>query len=234
MAHLVVLSMVVGMIGLGLWQLRRLDERRDRNALVEARTADAPVPLAAGLNSGADIRFVQVEMTGSYTGDSLFVDNRSINGAPGSWLATPFTSEGTTVLVIRGFLGRAAVLNATPDSVAPPDGEITLTGSLQPGDRSGRFAQGREGIAGISHPNVEAIAERFDIPMANAFVLLSSPAEEDASPVPPPPLDEGSHFSYAIQWFLFATIAGVGYWLILRRSAGNQMKSVPQTLTPSE
>ncbi len=234
MAHLVVLSMVVSMIGLGFWQLRRLDERRDRNALVEARTADAPVSLAAGLSNGDDIRFVQVEMAGSYTGESLFVDNRSINGAPGSWLATPFTSEGTTVLVIRGFLGRSAVLNATPESVAPASGELVITGSLQPGDRSGRFAQGRDGIAGISHPNVAAIADRFEIPMADAFVLLSAPAESEASPVPLPSLDEGSHLSYAVQWFLFSTIAAVGYGLILRRSAGNHMRSAPTTPEASE
>ena len=34
-----------------------------------------------------------------------------------------------------------------------------------------------------------------------------------------PRLDEGPHFSYAIQWLIFTTIAAVGYPLILRRRA---------------
>ena len=35
--------------------------------------------------------------------------------------------------------------------------------------------------------------------------------------LPPPELTEGPHFSYAVQWFIFSTIAVVGYPLILRR-----------------
>jgi surfeit locus 1 family protein len=33
--------------------------------------------------------------------------------------------------------------------------------------------------------------------------------------VPPPPLGDGPHLSYALQWFAFATVALVGYvaWL---------------------
>ena len=34
--------------------------------------------------------------------------------------------------------------------------------------------------------------------------------------VPPPPLDEGPHRSYAIQWFSFAIIAVVGMYFFLR------------------
>ena len=30
-------------------------------------------------------------------------------------------------------------------------------------------------------------------------------------------LDEGPHFSYAVQWFLFATVGVVGYPILLRR-----------------
>ena len=37
--------------------------------------------------------------------------------------------------------------------------------------------------------------------------------------LPAPELTEGPHLSYAIQWFIFSTIAIVGYPLILRRRA---------------
>jgi hypothetical protein len=38
--------------------------------------------------------------------------------------------------------------------------------------------------------------------------------------LPPPELTEGPHLSYAIQWFIFSSIAVIGYPLILRRRAG--------------
>jgi cytochrome oxidase assembly protein ShyY1 len=44
-------------------------------------------------------------------------------------------------------------------------------------------------------------------------------AGDALTPVPLPPLDDGPHLSYAIQWFIFSTIALVGYPLILRRHA---------------
>ncbi|HEX8360139.1 MAG TPA: SURF1 family cytochrome oxidase biogenesis protein, partial [Longimicrobium sp.] len=34
--------------------------------------------------------------------------------------------------------------------------------------------------------------------------------------VPPPPLDEGSHLGYAIQWFSFALIGIIGLAILLR------------------
>ena len=36
-------------------------------------------------------------------------------------------------------------------------------------------------------------------------------------PAPLPELTEGPHLNYAIQWFAFATIAAVGYVILVRR-----------------
>ena len=38
-------------------------------------------------------------------------------------------------------------------------------------------------------------------------------------PIPLDSLDEGNHFSYAIQWFMMATLSVVIYTLMLRRIA---------------
>ena len=40
-----ILGLVVLMLNLALWQLRRLDERRDRNDRIAAALAAAPVPI---------------------------------------------------------------------------------------------------------------------------------------------------------------------------------------------
>ena len=53
-----------------------------------------------------------------------------------------------------------------------------------------------------------------------AFVLQLPDANQNMSDYPlrtnPVALDEGSHFSYAIQWFMFAAILGFGYIQLIR------------------
>ncbi|MDZ7733752.1 MAG: hypothetical protein U5R31_12355 [Acidimicrobiia bacterium] len=52
-------------------------------------------------------------------------------------------------------------------------------------------------------------------------------------PLDPPALDEGPHLSYAVQWFIFGTIALGGYPLILdkvaqgRRHGGSSLPPEP-------
>ena len=53
LSHIFVLTMVVVMINLGLWQINRLHEKRDRNADVTART-DQPVAEVADLAEPGD------------------------------------------------------------------------------------------------------------------------------------------------------------------------------------
>ena len=41
-------------------------------------------------------------------------------------------------------------------------------------------------------------------------------------PEPPPELTDGPHLDYALQWFAFATIAVVGYAVLLRREVRDE------------
>ena len=52
LSHLFVVALVVAMVGLGFWQLRRLDEKRDRNELIESRREQPVVPVGALLAPG--------------------------------------------------------------------------------------------------------------------------------------------------------------------------------------
>ncbi len=63
-------------------------------------------------------------------------------------------------------------------------------------------------------------------------VLRLDPASVDPGALPTalslPTLDAGPHASYAVQWFIFSTIALVGYPLILRRVARGKASSAPE------
>jgi cytochrome oxidase assembly protein ShyY1 len=234
LSHLLVALLAVTMINLGFWQLRRLDEKRDRNALVEGRMDEPTVPvedlLAPGDGDAAvdDTRFREVTASGSYDVDAtVVVRNRSQDGAPGAWLVTPLTlSTGARVAVIRGFTGFAA--DGSVPQPDPASGSVTVTGLVMDPDRLG----------GTAERDLSALRAADDL--LPGFVQAESsdpeePAIADASgtpdgpellALPAPELSEGPHLGYALQWFTFSTIALVGYPIILRRVVIRRGKEV--------
>lgn len=236
--HVLVVALVVAMISLGFWQLRRLDEKRDHKAVVEARQelpvepVEEVLPFDAelGTDSVDVVLYRSVTATGTYEGaESVIVPNRTFNSASGGWVLTPLDLDGGgTVIVNRGFIGfdRAGELVA-PD---PPEGPVTVSGLLFPNQERERFgASGpADDIAEMPRVDLERYAERIDRPVLPAYIQLvdSDPPEPPAADgqpqllaLGPPEPDEGPHLSYAVQWFLFTTIAAGGYLLLLRKVA---------------
>ncbi len=67
--------------------------------------------------------------------------------------------------------------------------------------------------------NSDALAATLPYPLVNGFisVIEITPAQDGGLvPVQPPELTEGNHFSYAIQWFTFAGMAGIGLVVLIR------------------
>ena len=66
-----------------------------------------------------------------------------------------------------------------------------------------------------------ALEKRFNYPLKPYYVVLTAPLGDTTQNTPPrltvPPMDEGPHRSYAIQWFSFAAISIIGTILFLRR-----------------
>jgi surfeit locus 1 family protein len=234
LSHLLVLLLVIVMINLGFWQLRRLHERRTYNASVRANESQAPQPvddvLHAGdpVSVGHDLNFRRVTATGTYdTSNEIIVRARSLDETPGVWALTPLRlADGTGVVVLRGFLPSQGTLERVPADAEPPSDQVSVTGLVQETQTRGAFgptdpAGGH--LATMARADVARIAKQLPYPILPAYVQLQTqqPAQPGPQPkvLPEPVLDEGPHLSYAIQWFIFTTIAIVGYPLILRRKA---------------
>jgi surfeit locus 1 family protein len=231
LSHLFVLLLVVTMVNLGLWQLRRLDEKRDRNALIEARAEQPVIPVGDLLDPDDDVaaaRHRAVTASGTYDDDAtVTVRNRTLEGVPGAWLVTPLLLPGgERVGVIRGFVG------LTPDGSAAdapaPDGEVTVTGLVvDPDGLDGTAPRDIAPLLAAGDGILPALvrADESDPPEPNA----GDPTRPDPAailPVPPPELSEGPHLSYAVQWFIFSAIAVIGYPLALRRVVARRGKEV--------
>jgi surfeit locus 1 family protein len=68
--------------------------------------------------------------------------------------------------------------------------------------------------------NIDAIQPQMPYELLPVFILQLPEEGRTINDLPmreePLVLDEGSHFSYAIQWFMFALILGVGYIFFVR------------------
>ncbi|NLD75839.1 MAG: SURF1 family protein [Acidimicrobiales bacterium] len=233
-SHLFVLALVVAMVSAGLWQLRRLDEKRDRNDVVEARTAQAEVDVEGLADPGdfdaaGDLQYRRVRASGEYLADEeVLVRSRSLNGAPGSWVLTPLLlDDGTAVVVNRGWISNSGALEAVPTASRAESGPVEVSGLVRLTETRGRFGaeDPAEGVlTNLARADVARLGQQLDVAVMPFFVQLQVQRPEASStdppkPVPAPALDEGPHLSYAVQWFIFTTVAVVGYPLILRRRA---------------
>lgn len=226
LSHVLALSLIVVFVALGFWQLRRHDDRAGRNETVEARSQLPVEPIDELLDDDVPVeqlRYRAATATGRFVpGTDLLVDNRSNDGLPGAWVITPLElDDGSVLAVNRGFQPFAEGEVVPPP---PPDGRVAVAGTVQPfvergcprrTDASGRVV----GTACLREDAVEASFGTDVLPVVVQRVTSDPPAEPPLIDVPQPALDEGPHRSYAVQWFVFATIGLIGYPLILRRVA---------------
>ena len=239
LSHLFVLLVVVTMINLGFWQLRRLDERKTANAVVTNAMKQQPQPLAAVLPQGTAATTDEVKaadyqpvyVTGTYRPDQqVLVTNRTNNGAPGYWVVTPLVqSDGTAIAINRGWVPYSYTEDGPWEDFAPPKGTVTVQGLLrqsQVRETNGLVSSPKDAEVGtlkvLARLDVGRLAQQVDEKLIPGYISLRAqdPAQPDLPvPVPLPELSQGPHLGYAIQWFAFSLLTIIVYPLLLRRYA---------------
>lgn len=227
--HLVVFAGVALMVWLGLWQLQRLDERREFNAVVTERFDVAPVPLDELLATTEDpgaIEWRQVTVSGSWLPDQIIWYNRSQEGLAGDNVLTALSdADGASVVVNRGFVPLGSVIPEAPAGEVQILGRVRAPHVRQRGELTDRAADTVTEVRRVDLDQLDA-----QIPGALAPVFLDLIAtvppvtDADPAPAPAPELDEGPHLSYAMQWFIFAMAVLVGWVLAVRRSIATRRR----------
>lgn len=222
---LVALALSAGCIRLGFWQLERLRERRAANALVIGRLREAPTPLRA-IHATSGVRFRRATATGTYDFANEFVlTSRSRNGSPGVHVITPlrFADSDTAVLVNRGWVYapdgmRIDLTLFHEDTNAVVDGFVEEFSAAQGAVSTSSVAKA------VRRLDRDSIATRLPYPVGPLILVQQKDSGEftavdRGTPVriEPPPLNEGAHRSYAIQWFGFALVGIAGSILVVRR-----------------
>jgi cytochrome oxidase assembly protein ShyY1 len=190
---LIVAAAVATMIALGLWQLRRADEKEALLAQIEARRDLAPVDL------------IKIASTPGYGFRRAFVECR-----PGTEVLGG--AEGGRNL--DGEPGWIFKTDCEPQKVAPDHAsllQVVAGWSSDPRVKPPVFINER--FSGI-------LVER-DVGDAGfpRYVLFPDKAVAGLKPAKPPSAEaiSNNHLLYAAQWFFFALAAAVIYVLALRR-----------------
>ena len=99
--HVLVVLAVIVLINLGLWQLRRLDQRRALNASILAGL-NAPVVVLSGQTvDPQELNRHRVSATGTFDNQAaVALRNRPFQGQPGVHLVTPLKIKGSDKAVL--------------------------------------------------------------------------------------------------------------------------------------
>lgn len=220
------------MIGLGIWQLQRLQERRAANAQIISRMDLPPILITGEALDTTNLEYHSASVTGTYDfSQEIVLRNRTKEDQPGVDLITPLKIEGSdkAILVDRGWIPYEYSL---PQQRQPYDtgaGPVTIHGLI-------RLTQIRPSALTPSDPlvnadmprldawywlNISQIQQQFRTYQLLPFYLEQDPLD-DVTVLPSPAhtfeLDDGPHLSYAIQWFSFAAILVVGSIALARRT----------------
>jgi surfeit locus 1 family protein len=213
---------------LGFWQLSRLHDRRAANTRALALRDLPPVELGSGQpGGGSELDNRRVVATGRFDrGEELVLRGYVYQGAPGVRVVTPLHLDGsdTALLVLRGFV-------PSPDAV-----HADLTGLDEPGavrvhgvafaiptsaDSGGRLDD--QGTVTWRRLDLGSLRARIPYPIYGVYLIEARDSVHPPLPMrlEPPPLDDGPHLNYAIQWFAFA-ITGLTVGILLARRTDGQ------------
>jgi cytochrome oxidase assembly protein ShyY1 len=208
-------------VNLGGWQLDRLEQRRERNANTvnngQAGTAAAADVFVRPIEETDQWR--RVRAAGTFDADHQFVVRYRQNAdAEGYQVVTPLRTDFGAVLVDRGFVPLPRGVAIPSVAPAPPAGTVSVEGYVRRNEQGGSGAVQPEN-GQVRLINSDALQTALPYPIENGYLSALStdpPQSGGFKPILPPELNEGPHFWYAVQWFMFAGIGILGIVVFIR------------------
>ncbi len=208
---LVTLPVLLALIGLGTWQVERLAWKTDllaRFAAAEAAPAESLVEPA--------VPFTKVSVTGRFDHAREALVGIELRGTTmGGRLVTPLMRDGAVpILIDRGW-----VPFERDRPVAHPEGEVTVTGWVRPGETAG-WTAATDDVAGRRFYTFDptTIGAALGLPRVAPWGLVVLGAADGGLPEPARtlPRPNNNHLGYVITWYGLA-LALVGVFAVWAR-----------------
>jgi cytochrome oxidase assembly protein ShyY1 len=216
-----VAALGIAFVSLGNWQLDRLAQRKERNATTIANEQKPVQPYEQVFThaiTDAD-QWQRVEARGTFDADHQFVVRyRGNGGVDGHEVVTPLRTASGAVLVDRGFIPLERGTRIPSLAPVPPAGEVTVVGHVRRSEKGRRAATTPVGNQ-MRLINSDAIAATLPYDIESGYIgLITIRPEQQGGfqPIQLPELSDGPHFWYAVQWFMFTTIAVAGIVVFIR------------------
>jgi surfeit locus 1 family protein len=216
---IIALSLVFLCVLAADWQYTRGVDRQARNNVIEERIARSPIDLATRDANLGNNEWQSITTNGRFDStQQILLRNRYSEGKYGYEVLTLFTSNsGEKFWVDRGWVQAGATATTAPVVTSVPDTDVSITGRFRLDSslpRGSFFALPASGEGLVSELNAQSQldTEKFYIDLLSG----SDPSLIPAAPAQLPPLSDGPHKAYALQWLFFGGLIIYGRVLIRR------------------
>ena len=216
-----VAALGVVFVNLGDWQLDRLDQRRARNATTVSNEQTPALPAGEIFDRpiGEPDQWRKATATGAFDAEHQFVIRyRNNGGEEGYQVVTPLRTDFGALLVDRGFVALPRGVAIPQTAPSPPSGTVNVEGYVRRNEQGNAGAvQPENGQARLI--NSDALQTALPYPVANGYLsvlTVDPPQSGEFEPILRPEQNEGPHFWYAVQWFMFAGIGILGIVVFIR------------------
>lgn len=234
---LLVIAAMGVMVRLGFWQLDRLEKRRAFNSRVEAQLSQPELTIANDILTNSELiqqlpamEYRSARVEGEYDHNSqIALRSQYHNNQYGVHLITPLKIAGSDqfILVNRGWIPIQDWESGNLSQYDQP-GLVEVQGMIRPsmdkadfGSRSDPIPKaGQQPLKAWNFVNIPAISKQTPYSLLPIYIQQAPDTAVTEPPYPSLPeieISEGSHMSYAIQWFTFAAILGFGYPFFIRK-----------------
>ena len=216
---IIALGLVLLCIWAANWQYTRGVDRHARNNVIEERIARSSIELSARDADPVNNEWQSVSANGRFdSNQQILLRNRYSEGKYGYEVLTLFTSNsGEKFWVDRGWVQAGATATTPPEVTKVPEADVSITGRFRLDSslpRGSFFALPGDGQGLVSELNAQSQldTEKFYIDLLSG----SDPSLTPAVPAQLPPLSDGPHMAYALQWLFFGGLIVYGRILIRR------------------
>jgi|HigsolmetaGSP11D_1036233.scaffolds.fasta_scaffold08751_3 surfeit locus 1 family protein len=224
---LFLVPMLAVLLGLGTWQLDRLEWKTALLDMIRERTQAPPVTMPARFDDPAAWNYRPVRVEGRFLHDrELFLTGRVHDGQAGYHVVTPLlrtdaAAPGQEILVNRGWIPA----DRRPPETRPesrPEGVVAVDGLLRIPPERGWMQPDNDPGANLWYwTDLPAMAVAAGLRSAPPLILEAGPGAPGALPVGGQTRIDipNNHLEYALTWFGFAATLLVIYVIYHLRPA---------------
>lgn len=219
---LAVLALLPLLLGLGVWQLDRAEQKREMMRSQEAGGQSATLDLNEALPPYEAAEHRRAVARGRYDADRQFLlDNQVRDGRAGYHVITPLRLDGRqgAILVDRGWVPAPVKREKLPD-VAVADGPRTVRGQIGDGPsvgiRMGEAATGSRWPRRVAYMDYAYMDEALPYPLQARYLIELAPSAPNGYVREWRRVEFGPerHVGYAVQWFALAGALVVIYLVV--------------------